>query len=136
MGDEEDRDAFGAEFVHLSHAALAEVDVADCERFVDQENLGIDVDGDGEGEPDGHAARIGFDGLVDEVADFGEGFDFRVAGVDFGGGEAEDGGVKIDVFATGEFGVEAGTEFEKCGDAAIGLGGTCGGLQNARDDLK
>lgn len=93
--------------MHLSHAALAEVDVADRERFVDQENLGVDVDGDGEGEADGHAAGVGFDGLIDEVANFGEGFDFGVAGVDLGGAKAEDGGVEINVFATGEFGVEA-----------------------------
>lgn len=105
--DEEDRDAFGAEFVHLSHAALAEVDVTDGEGFVDEEDLGIDMDGHGEGEADGHAAGVGFDGLVDEVSDFGEGFNFGVAGVDLGGAEAEDGGVEIDVFATGEFGVEA-----------------------------
>ena len=33
--DEEDGHAFGAEFMHLSHAALAEIDVADGEGFVD-----------------------------------------------------------------------------------------------------
>jgi len=34
--DEENGDALGAEFVDLAHAALAEVDVADREGFVDR----------------------------------------------------------------------------------------------------
>ena len=136
VGDEEDGHAFGAEFMHLSHAALAEVDVADGECFVDEEDLRVDVDGDGEGEADGHAAGVGFDGLIDEVADFSEGFDFGVAGVDLGGAEAEDGGVEIDVLATGEFGVEAGAQFEQCSDASVGLRGSRRGLQDSRDDLQ
>jgi hypothetical protein len=83
--------------VDFAHAALAEIDVADGEGFIDEKDIGVDVDGDGKGEADGHAAGVGFDGLVDEVADFGEGFDGGVAGFDLGGGEAEDGGVEIDV---------------------------------------
>lgn len=94
------------------------------------------MDCDREGEADGHAAGIGFDWLIDEVANFGEGFDFGVAGVNFGGAETEDGGVEIDVFPTGELGVEAGAKFEQGGDAAIGLCGAGCGLQDSGDDLQ
>ena len=66
----------GAQLVNFAHAALAEVDVADRESFIDQENFRIQMDGDGESEANDHAARIGLDRLVDEIADLGEGFDF------------------------------------------------------------
>ncbi len=74
---EENGDSAGAQFVNLAHAALAEVNVADGEGFVHQQNLGIEMDGDREGEPHDHAAGIGLDRLVDEVADLGEVGDFR-----------------------------------------------------------
>ena len=70
--DEQDGDAARAQLVHLAHAALAEVDVADRQRFVHQQDLGIDVDRHGERQAHHHAARIGLDRLIDEVADFGE----------------------------------------------------------------
>lgn len=60
----------GAQVMDFSHAALAEIDVADGKCFVDQENLGIDVDSDREREPHYHSAGVGFYGLLDEIADF------------------------------------------------------------------
>ena len=75
VGDEQDGDAARAQLVHLAHAALAEIDVAHGQRFIHQQNFGIHIDGHGEGQPHHHAARIRLDRLVDEVADFGEGFD-------------------------------------------------------------
>ena len=44
-----------------------------------------------------YAAGVGFDGLVNERADFGEVFDLLEALVDLSGGEAEDGAVQVDV---------------------------------------
>ena len=119
MRDEEDGDAALAEFVDLAHAALAEVDVADGEGFIHQQDFGIDVDGDGEGQAHHHAAGVGLDRLIDEVADLGEGGDVFVALVDLARGEAQDRAVEIDVIAAAEFGVEAGAEFEQGGDAAV-----------------
>ena len=65
----------GAQLVHLAHAALAEVDVADREGLVDEQDFRVHMDGDGEREADHHAARVGLHGLIDEVADLGELFD-------------------------------------------------------------
>ena len=97
--DEQDGDAARAQFVDLAHAALAEIDVADGQRFVHQQDLGIHVDGHGERQPHHHAARIGLHRLVDEIADFGEVLDILVALVDLPGGEAQDGAVQVDVVA-------------------------------------
>src|ERR1017187_1230221 len=136
VGDEQDGDAALAQLVDLAHAALAEIDVADGEGFVDQQDFGIDADGYGEGQAHHHAAGIGLDGLVDEVADFGEVFDVLVALVDLAGGETEDGTVEVDVVAAAEFGIEAGAELEQGGDAAVDDSGAAAGLENAGDDLE
>ena len=88
VGNEQDGDAARAQFVDLAHAALAEIDVAHGQGFVHQQDFGVHVDGHGEGQPHHHAARIGLDRLVDEVADLGEGFDVLVALVDLPRGEA------------------------------------------------
>ena len=79
MGDEQDGDSARAELMNFAHAAVAEVDIADRESFIDQKNFRIEMDGDGEREAHDHAARIGLDRLVDEIADFGEVFDFGEA---------------------------------------------------------
>jgi hypothetical protein len=90
MRDEDDGDTAGSQLMNFAHAALAKVDISDGERFVDQEDLGVDVDGDGEGEAYGHAARVGFDGLIDEVAYLGKLFNVMVACVNVARREAKD----------------------------------------------
>ena len=106
--DEQDGDAARAQLVDLAHAALPEVDVADRQRFVHQQDLRIDIDRDREGQPHHHAARIGLHRLIDEVADLGEGRDILVALVDLPRGQPENRAVQVDVVAAGEFRVEAG----------------------------
>ena len=69
---EEDRDAALAEFVNLTHAALAEIYVANSERFVDKEDLRINVDCNSECEAHAHAAGVRLNRLVDEIADLRE----------------------------------------------------------------
>ena len=71
------------------------------------------MDGDGKGQPDYHAAGVGFHRLVDEIADFGEGFDIGITAVDLGGREAQDGGVEVDVIEAGELRSEAGGKLQE-----------------------
>ena len=73
--DEQNGHACVAHLVHLAHAALAEIDVADRERFVDQQDLGLDVNRDGKSQAHAHAARVSLHRLIDELANFGELFD-------------------------------------------------------------
>ena len=134
--DEQDGDAALAEFVDLAHAALAEVNVADRQGFVHQQDFGIHVDGHREGQAHHHAARVGLDGLIDEVADLGEGGDVLVALVDLARGEPEDGAVQIDVVAAAEFGVESGAEFEQRGDAAVNTDRAGSGMQDPGHHLQ
>ena len=105
--------------MNLPKTALPEVDVADRQSFIDQENLRINVDGDREGEANHHAARICFDRLINELADFGKLGDVREPAVYLFGGESEDRRIEIDIIAAGKFGIEARTQFQECGDPAI-----------------
>jgi hypothetical protein len=62
-------------FAQPAEALLLEVGVAHGQRLVDDEDVGIDMRDDREGEAHGHAGGVGLDGLVDELADIGEGQD-------------------------------------------------------------
>ncbi len=119
-----------------AHAFLLEESVANGECLVDDEDVGIDVGDDGEGEPNVHAAGVSFDGLIDVVADVGESGDAVEALGDLGVREAINSAIEIDIFAAGEFGVEARTEFEEGGDAAVGFDFAFGCGQGAADQLE
>ena len=62
--------------------------VADGQHLVDQQHVGLHVDGHREPEPDVHARRVELDLVVDEVLELGEGDDVVVALLDVGMGEA------------------------------------------------
>ena len=91
---------------------------------------------DGEGEAHIHAAGIALDGRVEEFFGFGEGDDLVELAVDFRLVHAEDRAVEIDVFAAGEFGVKAGADFEKRGDAAFHAGEAFGGFGDAAENFE
>src|SRR5215469_7550495 len=122
--------------MHFAHAALTEVNVPDRERFIDEEDFGVQVDGDRERQADDHATRVCFYGLADEVANFGESLDFRKAPVHVFGRQAEDGAVEVNIVAARKFGIEPGAELEQRGYAAFDLDLSRCGLKNAGADLQ
>ena len=136
VGDEDDGAAGAGDVAHFAEAFFLEVDVADGEDFVDEEDFGLEVGGDGEGEADVHAAGVVFDGGVDEFFEFGEGDDFVELAGDFGFAHAEDGAGEEDVFAAGELGMEAGADFEEAADAAVNFGVAGGGVGDAGEDFE
>ena len=137
VADEEDRAAaiFG-DIVHFAEALFLELGIADGEDFIDNEDIGIEVSGHGEGEADIHAAGVAFDRGIEEFFDFGELDDFGEFGFNFGARHAEDGAIEEDVFATREFGVEAGTDLEETGDAAFDFDVARGGFGDAAEDFE
>ena len=136
VADEEQGEAVVEHAAHAGHAFGLEQGVADGEGFVDDEDVGVDVDDDGKGQADVHAAGVGFDGLVDKRADVGKGDDVVEAFGDFALAQAQDGGVDGDVFTPGEFGVEAGAELQQCGNAPAHLYVAGAGMEGAADDLQ
>ena len=105
--------------LHLAQALLLELRIAHGQHLVHDEDFRFQVGGHGEGQAHVHAGGVAFDRGVDELLDFGEGDDLVELLRDLGLGHAEDGAVEEDVFAAGEFGVEAGADFEQAGDAAL-----------------
>ena len=75
--DEKNRGLLLAQFFELADAAVGKNRIAHRQRFVDDQNIRIDVYGGGERQPHVHAARIFLDGPVDEFADLRERFDQR-----------------------------------------------------------
>src|SRR5436305_1109313 len=92
MRDEENS---RAPFLHLfnpAQAALLKDSVADRKRFVNNQDLRVCTDGDGEGQAYVHAARIGLDGLQDEIANLREAFYLRQSRVNLASGKSHQSG--------------------------------------------
>jgi hypothetical protein len=119
VGDQHDRHALAAELVEVVEAAPLELLVADRDDLVHDQDLRVQVHRDREAQPDVHARRVDLDRGVDELLEPAEGDDLVHRGVDLLAGHAQDRAVEIDVVAPGHLGVEAGTEFQHRGDAAV-----------------
>jgi len=74
--------------------------------------------------------------LINELADFGKLGDVREPAVYLFGGESEDRRIEIDIVAARKFGIEAGAQFQKCGDPAIHVYSAGGRLKDAGTYLK
>lgn len=92
--------------------------------------------GDGEGQADVHAAAVAFDGRIQEFFDFGEGDDFVEFAFDFGAAHAQHGAVQVDVFASGQFGVKSGADFQQAGHAPFDADAAGGRFGDAAEDFQ
>jgi hypothetical protein len=134
--DEDDGAAGAGDVAHFAEALFLEVDVADGEDFVDEENFGFEMGGHGEGQADVHAAGVVLDRGVDKFFEFGEGDDFVELAGDVALAHAEDGAGEKGVFAAGQFGVEASADLEEAADAAVDLGVAGGGTGDTGKDFE
>ena len=125
-----------AHLVNLAHAALAKIDVADRQRFIDQQDLGVHVDRDGERQPHRHAAGVGFHGLIDELADLGEFLDLRKLRVDLLAGEPQNRGVEVDVSRPVNSGLKPAPSSSSAATRPRTSNVAVGGMKNAGDDLQ
>ncbi len=116
---EQDRLAAAAELGKLVEALVGEALVADCEHFVDQQHVGIDVDRDRKPEAHVHPRGVGLHRRVDEFLQLGEVDDLVEPLLDLASGEAEHDAVDEDVLASRDLGVKAGAQLDERGDAAL-----------------
>jgi hypothetical protein len=121
VGHEHDGAALALELLDPLHALALEGLVAHGQDLVDEQDVGVDVDGHGEGQAHVHAARVELDLGVDEPLDAGEVDDGVEVGVGLAAGQAEDGGVEVDVLAPGQVAVEAGAQLQQGGQPAAAL---------------
>src|ERR1700693_395083 len=131
VADQDDGTAGVGHFAHFAQTLFLELDIADGEHFIDEQDFRLEVGGDSKGEADIHAAGVVFDGSVDEILEFGESDDFVEFAGDFPLAHAKNGAAKICVFAAGQFRVKAGAYFQQASHAAMNFGPACGGLSNA-----
>ena len=113
MRHEQNGSAGLADFVHFSQTLLLKRRVADRENLIDHENLRFEMRRHGEREADVHAARIAFDGRVDERADTGEIDDVVELALDLVAAHPENGAVEVDVLASRQFRMKTCTDFEQ-----------------------
>src|SRR5205085_9247615 len=93
--NENDRDPLLLELLNPANTPLLEEEVANGQRFVDDENIRIHMDGHREGEPDKHSAGICPDGAVHELTNLCKLFDRGNELTGLRVGEPEDGRVQI-----------------------------------------
>src|SRR5262245_46246188 len=106
------------ELLDTPDATLLEKDIADRERLVHYENVGIHVNSDGESQAHKHSGGIRLDRTIHEIADLSKFFNrwnplarLRIR-------EAENRRVEINIFTAGKERVEPCPQFKQCGDAA------------------
>ncbi len=111
-----DQDHGAAARAQVGEALLAlalEGRVADRQHLVDQQDVGVDVDGHREAQPHVHAGGVVLHRLVDELLDPAEVDDLVEAPVELATGQAQDRAVEVDVLPAGQLGVEAAAELEQ-----------------------
>ena len=72
MAHEDDRSTVVRHVFHLGEALPLELDVADRQHLVDEQDLRVEVGGDREGESHVHPARVPLHRCVEELSDAGE----------------------------------------------------------------
>jgi hypothetical protein len=103
----------------VREALALELRVADGEDLIDQQNLRLDVDSHRKPETDVHPGGVRAHRLIEELTQFGELRDARQRLACFLQGEAEENGVEQRVLAAADLGMEARTEVEQRGHAAV-----------------
>ena len=136
VGDEHDRAALGLELLDPAQAFHLERLVADGEDFVDEEDVGVEVDGHGEAEAHVHPRRVVLDRFVDELGELGELDDVVEDPVDLLAAHAVEGGVDVDVLPAGQVGVEAGAELQQRRESAADADLAGGRGEDAGDALE
>jgi hypothetical protein len=136
MSDKDDGAAGAGDIAHFAEAFFLEIDVADGEDFIDEENFRFEMSGNGESEADIHAGGVVLDWSVDEFFELGEGDDFVEFGGDFAARHAENGSGEKSVFASGELGMKASADFKERADAAADFSESGSGASDAGEKLE
>ena len=134
--DEQNGLAPAPELLDAVEGLQREPGIADRQRLVDDQDVGVDRGGHGEGQPGLHAARIGPERLVDHVAQLGEIDDLVKAAPDLLPAQPEAQPAQEDVVASAVLRVKSGPEFQDRGDPAAGVDLAAGRLQRAGDEAE
>jgi len=121
MGNEDDGAAGAGDVAHFAEAFLLEVEVADGENLIDEENFRLEMGGDGERQADVHAGGVVLDGRVDESFQFGEGDDFIELALDFRFPHSQNGSGEKSILPPRQLRMESSTHFQQGTDTSVNL---------------
>jgi len=122
--------------VNFSAAFLLEGLVADCENFIDEENVRVGLNCGGKRKAYSHPGGKILQLHVLKAFQLGKIEDLFVFRCDHPFCEAHDGAVEIDVLFCGEVWVEPDAKFEEGGDLSVHLDGAAVWVQDSREDLE
>src|SRR5690606_39045256 len=124
------------QFLHLGVTFLFEILVPHRQYLIDQDDVGIDVDGDGEAEPLLQSGGVRLHGCVDGILQLRELDDFRVNFLNPLLIEPEDGAVEADVFRAGQIPVQSRPQLDEGSDFAVDLHITRIGADDSAQNLE
>src|SRR5208283_5284925 len=136
MADENDGAAGAGHITHFAEALFLEVDVADGEDVIHQEDFRLEVGGNGKGQAHVHTAGIVLYGRVNEFFQLRESHDFIEFARDFALAHSQNCTAQISVLPPGEFRMKAGADFEQAADTPVNFRPAGGGLRDARENLE
>ena len=113
-----------------------ELGIAYGQHFVHHQDFGLQEGGDGKAQTDGHAAGVAFHRGINVAFHSGEIDNLVQLAGNFVTGHAHDGAVHIDVFTTGQLGMEACAYFEQGGYASPGADASGGRGRDAREEFQ
>src|SRR5208283_732474 len=117
-------------------AFFLEVDVANGEDFIHQENLRLEVGGNGKGQAHIHAAGIMFYGRINEFFQLRESHVFIELARYFALAHSLNRAAQVGILSAGEFRVEPGADFEQAPDTPVNFRPARRGLRDARKNLE
>ena len=136
MGDDDEGAARGDQLFDAVPGLELEGVVADRPDLVEEDHLGIEMDGHRQSQAQLHARGIMADGQIHEAVHLGEGDDVVIFLADLGARHAEDGAAQIDVLMPGKIFVKTGADFEQHADAAAHRSGAYRRVGDAGEDLQ
>src|SRR5678815_1336481 len=104
MTNEQNSPARSGNVIHLPKTLFLKVRVADCEDFIDQKNVGLEMGCDREGKPDVHPTGVTFYRCIDKLFDLGKRDDFVEFLVNLVAAHAKNGAVKKNILPARKFG--------------------------------
>ena len=123
-------------FVHLPEAFFLELAVPHCKDLIYNEDFRIEVGCHCKGKTDIHTTGIAFDGGVDKLFDPRE-VDYLIElSLDLCSGHPQDGTVQKYILPTGEFRMEAGSDFQETCHPSLDLHVSSSRCGNSGKDLQ
>ena len=136
VGAEQDGAPVVAERGNALDALLLEVLVADCERLVDDQDIGFNCGHQGERQAHHHPGRIGLDRPVDGLTKFGKVDDLLLESGHLCRRDPDQSATEAQVVTATEVGMETGSQFEYRGDPADALDFAGRGPEGSRHKLE